>query len=93
MQVVVRTKNPLLDGTFWIFWQIFITFHVATFDVSIAESGEANIQEGLPQPDFSSQDWTHLYIWWDQDPRHPISSNAVLENLNQILQQAGVDTM
>lgn len=90
---MVRTKDPLLDGTFWIFWQLYITFHLATFDVTVDGLGEVNVQEGLPQPDFSGQDWTNLYIWWDQDPHQPITANAVLESLNQILSKAGIDAM
>lgn len=93
MQVIGRACSPLLDATFWIFWQFYITFHLATYEVMVDATGEAQVKEGFGQPDFSNPEWQTLYVWWEQDPHQPISANTVLDNLNQLFFQAGIETL
>lgn len=83
----------MLDPTFWIFWQLFITFHLATYEVTTDAAGEAQVKEGYGQPDFSRPEWQSMYLWWEQDPHQAISASTVLDNLNQLFHEAGIETL
>lgn len=61
--------------------------------MTIDAEGNPELQAGMGQPDFNGQEWMSMYIWWEQEPHQPIASTSVLQNLNRMLRDAGVDTM
>lgn len=69
-------------------------FHVTgSYEVILQETGQPDMRQGRPQPDFESQEWKDLFFFFEDDPTTPISANSVIESLSQAFEQAGIDTV
>lgn len=89
--MIGRHEKPLLDATFYIACQAIATFHVCGMhEVVVDDAGGMAWVEGRPAPDFKGQEWKTLYVWHDEDPTKPMTSNAVQESLSQAFKKAGI---
>lgn len=92
--MVGRHCLPELDGTFYLTSQLFFIFQViGSYEVTVDETGQPDLRQGRPQPDFESQEWKDLFFFFEDDPTTAISANSVMEALSQAVEQAGINTV
>jgi hypothetical protein len=72
--------------------QLVATFHVVgTYEVKVDSTGEVVVKQGMAAPNFESQEWKTLYLFYEGDPYTPISSETVLDRISQAFMHAGID--